>query len=85
MFVCPHASFRGLGDVPRQLVGRVKDVLAGDKCEIHLGSSDHLVVRFSSSFSGFSSGWFRDISGPVPGVYAGLQLSIPYHCTTCFV
>ena len=39
-----HVSFRGLGHSPRQLVDRVEDVVAGDLCEVHHGSSNHLVA-----------------------------------------
>ena len=40
----PHASFRGLGHGPRQLVDHVKDVVETDLCEVHHGVSDRLVA-----------------------------------------
>ena len=37
-------TFRGLGHDPRQVVGRVEDVVVGNLCEAHHGSSDRLVA-----------------------------------------
>ena len=78
----PHVSFRGLGHCPCQLVDSVEDVVAGALCEVRHGPSDRLVASLFLFVQQLLHRLVKDRLGPTPGVYAGLQPSLPKRCTT---
>ena len=72
----------------RQLVDRAEDVVAGDLCEVHHGSSDHLVAPLlllvQQPIFRLVKGKFQPYSGGVRGA-AAFYTVVPITCPPCSI
>ena len=82
MICRPHVSFCGLRRGPRKLVNRIEDVVGGDLCEAHHGSSDCPVAPFllpvQQLLPRLVQEQFRPYSGGVRGVVAFHTVPLHY-------